>query len=140
MLERKVFIYGYKGELIDIKNSITLFAEAYDYTKSSFQTNDFIFMENKGVASLNRIGRKKAREIIRRELSPFVGKSKSLHKGKSIYKKKVFLYDMDGDLMATFESIFHARLLTNLSSGSFYSKLKTGSSKYTSDGILIKVK
>ena len=117
-LKQKVFEYDSDGKFLRVHDSIKEFGDLYGLEKNvSHRRNEVkgVFYEfpDGRVASLKKIGRVGVREYKKYSESPFVGTPKShyISRGNG-YKYE--LYDLDGDIMAVFQSEWHLRLLTGI--------------------------
>jgi len=112
--KEKVFIYDKKGKLIEKFSSIVLFAEHYQVPNNFLSLKDIRLISDTDnfFASKNRVKSQVITNLIRYNNSKFVGKNKSnaltsLKKNGGI--KRVEVYDLDGDLVATFENSFYLK-------------------------------
>lgn len=140
---KKVHLYDEDGKYLRTFESISEFARTYNYPDNILSdrgrnVDDVFEFEDGRIASLERIGRKGVKKYKEYKNSPYVGRAKEISKSKAIDKKVVF-YDLDGDKIAEFQSIFHATILTNVSNSSFYAKSAREKGGFkTSDGLIIK--
>lgn len=109
----RVFIYNKSGKLIEKFGSIVEFAYKYEVPNNFLSLKDLRIISDSGfVASKNKVKSQVVRDLIRYHKSEYVGKNKrnamaNLKKQGEI--KKIEVYDLDGDLVATFENSFYLR-------------------------------
>jgi hypothetical protein len=138
----KVYEYDEDGKYLRYHESIAEFARLYNLDKNVTHNrveckSVFYSFDDGRVASLKRIGRVGVmiyKEYVR---SPFVGVQKSHHDSKgngNIYE----LYDLDGDIMAIFQSDWHLKLLTGIDVYTKFSNKKNNDPVKMGNGIIIK--
>jgi len=141
----KVYLYGDSGKYLREFNSIDEFTTNFNFSSNIFSHNDWLtdkiyHFKDGRVASLEKIGRKGVLKAKRYKNNKFVGGGKT--RSETCYKKekkgKVLMYDLDGDLIAEFKSIFQAILLTGFDQTCFRINKKKGF-KLTKTGIKIVV-
>ena len=140
---KKVYLYDDNGKYLRDFESISEFARTFNFPDNILSNRgrsieDTFEFEDGRVASLNRIGRKGVFKYKEYKNSPYVGRGKKIAKSKD-KGFKVEIYDLDGDKMAEFESVFHAISLTSLTKSMFfYANNRGGGSFKTRDGLMIK--
>jgi hypothetical protein len=112
--KEKVFVYNKKGKLVHKFSSIVEFADIYQVPNNFLSLKDIRLISDTDnfVASKNRVKSQVVINLIRYNNSKFVGKNKSnaltsIKKNGGI--KKIQVFDLDGDLVATFENSFYLR-------------------------------
>ncbi|AGO48941.1 hypothetical protein N356_gp049 [Cellulophaga phage phi14:2] len=113
----KVFIYDDDGKYLGDFPSMTEFAHTYNLSKNCLVNSDknYHLFDDGRIAVLERMGRDKVRQLKSYISSPYVGKNKSIALGHLKDKlNPIKLYDLDGDLIATFENSFVMSKLTSL--------------------------
>lgn len=142
----KVFLYDGIGNFVRDFESIAEFARTFNFTKNLFSAKNshkediFEFADGR-VAALSRIGRIGVRKFKEYRNSPYVGQGKTT--ANTVYKNrnkgKVKIYDLDGDLIAEFKSLFQLCLMTSIDRSSL-SHLGEGREKIkTREGLIIEV-
>lgn len=122
---QNVYEYTNKGKFVRRYNSISEFSECNNLEKNIHKRytrifNDvFYVFEDGGVVAFSKIGRVKVLEFNRWNNSPI---NKEKNRAKNIYRYE--LYDMSGDLIATFKNAFvlNHLLKINIESKFIYSK------------------
>ena len=139
--KKEVFEYNSDGSFHRSHESIADFAKCYNLQKNINSTRKNVFdvfyeFSDGRVASERRIGKKGVRDYKRYSRSPYVGhrKSQSMSIGNGW---KYRFIDLDGDLIATFESDWHCRLLTNIDVKHLFHHKPKSSRSRTSDGIIV---
>lgn len=109
----RVFVYNKSGKLIEKFSSIVDFAYKHEVPNNFLSLKDLRIITESGlVASKNKVKSQVVRDLIRYDKSEYVGKNKlnamvNLKRHGEI--KKIQVYDLDGDLVATFENSFYLR-------------------------------
>ena len=113
--KQKVYHYDRDGSYVRSYDSLNEFAKDYGVQTNIFHnagyTKELVKLYDETYAATYRVGRDGIRKYERYHSSEFVGKGKALAMGKAKANGKhcrVFVYDLDNDLVATFESTFAA--------------------------------
>ena len=116
--EKKVYLYNENGDFLLCFDNSTVFCNTNQFDKNKMSVNCGVFIfEDRRVASWNKIGRIGVRKVLRYKDSEFVGAGKSIaykHLKKS-KKGNVIFTDLDGLVVAVFDSVFQAQKLTGFS-------------------------
>ena len=131
MNDIKVYEYNEKGEYTREFKSIKHFTSTYNlhynhFSKGSVGACGVWEFPDKRIAATYRIGKEGIREWRKRKNSPFLGEKKVRQKNQD--SRRILVYDLDYDLIATFENEHVARIFLNLRSlrasggGLLYSK------------------
>ena len=139
--KHKVYEYDKDGKYLRTHESVKEFGGMYGLEKNvAHRRNEVkgVFYEfpDGRVASRKKIGRVGVQEFKQYSRSPFVGTPKSHHlsRGNS-YKYE--LYDLDGDIMAVFQSEWHLELLTGIHVSNKFARKDEDSVKMR-NGIVVK--
>jgi hypothetical protein len=138
----KVWEYSEDGKYLRNHESIAEFARLYNLDKNVTHRrvdlkDVFYEFEDGRVVSLKRIGRVGValyKEYVR---SPFVGTPKSHHSARGngyMYE----MYDLDGDIMAIFQSDWHLEILTGINVHSKFDRKDNDKPVKMENGIVIK--
>lgn len=113
--KQKVYHYDRDGSYVRSYDSLSEFAEDYGVQTNIFKNSgyikDLVKLYDDTYASTYRVGRDGIRKYEKYNSSEFVGKNKSLALGKiraSGKNYKVLVYDLDNELIITFENTFIA--------------------------------
>ena len=113
--KQKVYHYDRDGSYVRSYDSLSEFAEDYGVQTNIFKNSgyikDLVKLYDETYASTYRVGRDGIRKYERYHSSEFVGKGKALALGKvkaSGKNHRVLVYDLDNELIVTFENIFIA--------------------------------
>lgn len=113
--KKKVYHYDRDGSYVRIYDSLSEFAKDYGVQINIFHnagyTKELVKLYDETYAATYRAGREGVRKYERYHSSEFVGKGKAmaLCKAKANGRHcRVFVYDLDQELVATFESTFAA--------------------------------
>ena len=137
--KKKVYEYDQEGTYLRSHDSVTDFGKLYGLEKNISKRRIeykgvFYEFEDGRVFCLTRIGRKGVKLYKKFRRSPFVGNYKAAYKAMTNgFKYEV--YDLDGELMATFKSDWHLKLLTGVDVHSKFAKKNTPVT--TSNGMVI---
>ena len=110
-----VFYYDAEGKFIKKFESLSDFARETGYQTNVFINSGYnketVQLKDGNFASTIRIGRDGIRELKKYLNNEYVGHGKALAKGKAKANNenyRILVYDLDGDLIATFENKFIA--------------------------------
>lgn len=144
---KKVHKYSPEGKFVKSYSSIAEFAREHGLSKnlfshSSWNTDGIYELSDGSIVAIEKIGRVGVRKYQEYKRSPYVGQGKTIaittHKKSN--KGKVRMYDLDGDLMAEFTSIFHVAKLTDIHESTISGLLKKpGDSFKTHDGRILEL-
>lgn len=149
--KQTVFLYNHKGEYLKKFSSISEFASEYGLQENIFcnksrgqysALEQVILLPDTNIASTYRIGREGIRKWLAYKNNKFVGKGKEIALGalKNHGKMhKVQVFDLDGDLMATFENEYFAKIFIKpICDFPNSGNVKNGSTYPNKEGLLIK--
>ena len=112
-IREKVFVYNKSGKLIEKFSSIVDFAYKHEVPNNFLSKKDLRLITESGfVASKNKVKSQVVRDLIRYHKSEYVGKNKlnaMINLKKQGDLKRIEVFDLDGDLVATFENSFYLR-------------------------------
>lgn len=108
----KVYLYNDDGEFMKSFNSQAEFSNEFNLSKNLLsQQNPFIFKSGE-VACTYRIGRENIRVLKKKLASKYLGKGYKTSLTKR--SPKVEVYDLENNLIASFKSTFHFKLMTGI--------------------------
>lgn len=127
----KVYQYDNNGKFLKVYNSISEVRSEYfseDIGKrpifgSKDYNKDYTFLDDNTLIALNRIGRDAVKLLFKIRDSKYIPKRK-------IKKQEIECYNLEGELLCTFTSIFAASVLTNIPMNRIGSQLSYSNSNY----------
>lgn len=138
--KQQVFVYSEDGKPKKAYNSMSECARDNGFSENAFLMNkhSIIHLKNGGFACLYRIGREGIRQYKQRMENPFVGANKEISRThlKNNKKGNVVLFNIDGEEIARFLSIFEANKI--LKDVKLY-RMKAGGQRKSIHGYIIKV-
>ena len=133
-LKEEVYVYNIDGSFYRKFESMTEYGKYFEKCKNSLITNlkPYAIINNSFVALKERVGKQKVRDIVKYENSPFVGTQLKMSESKSKLGE-VYVYNLDGELIAKFKSLFFFTKMTK------YPYINTVGKTNTRDGLIIDV-
>lgn len=112
--KEKVFVYHLDGTFYKKFDSMSEYGKFFNMPKNSLivATKGYNIIDDYYIATKDRLGKQKIRDIIKYENSPYVGDG--LKRAESTSKQgEVKMYNLDGELIAWFKSHHFMKKLTD---------------------------